>query len=123
MDATVWALIDSGCEHILASPGLARAIDANLGAASRKVDLGIGGDTVSFSFVDTVVRIHPPDASVDEFIEWETEVGFGGAWKAPWSILLGQSGFFDRFTISMHRQIARVVVDEYGAIDRTYGVR
>jgi hypothetical protein len=123
MDAPVWALIDSGCEHVLAAPGLARAIGLDLAGATRKVELGIGGDTVPFHFLDATVRIHPPDASVDEFVEWEAEIGFGGTWKAPWSILLGQHGFFDMFTLSMHRQVGAAVVDEYGAMDRHYGRR
>jgi hypothetical protein len=123
MDAPVWALIDSGCEHVLAAPGLARAVGIDLGGATRETVLGIGGDSVRFKFVDVIVRLHPPGASVDQYLEWDTEVGFGGQWKAPWSMLLGQSGFFDMFSVSMQRHVGLTVIDRPQAMDDIYGVR
>lgn len=43
---TSWALLDSGCEHLLAAPWLANAVGVDPGQGHRRIDLGIGGQTV-----------------------------------------------------------------------------
>jgi hypothetical protein len=43
--------------------------------------------------------------------------------RAPWPVLLGQHGFFDRFSVSMHRSAALTVVEDWGAFDDRFGVQ
>jgi hypothetical protein len=63
-----------------------------------------------------------PSGDDDDFIEWEAEVGFPHYWGASWPVLLGQHGFFDRFTVSMHRSAALTVVEEWQAFDERFGI-
>jgi len=72
--------------------------------------------------VDLRIRLLHPHGDDDHFIEWETEVGFLEHWRAPWPMLLGQHGFFDQFTVSMHRAAALTVVEEWGTFDQRFGV-
>ncbi len=99
----VFALVDSGSEHILAAPWLARDIGVDRSTSVESMPLGIGGETVAVQFVNVRVRIHNADGPEEEFLEWEAEVGFLRHWRPPWPIILGQVGFLDRFTVTMHR--------------------
>ena len=116
------ALVDSGSEHILAEPWLASDIQVDLRNAHHVRRLRIGGENPEVKFVDVRVRLLHPEGDDDDFIEWSTEVGFPERWRAPWPVLLGQHGFFDQFTISMHRSAALTVVEEWGAFDARFGV-
>ena len=93
----VLALVDSGSEHILAAPWLAADAKVDLRQPKYETELGIGGGRPTFRFVDLRLRLQYPGGEDDQFIEWEAEVGFSNEWKAPWPILLGLHGFFDRF--------------------------
>ncbi len=123
MTQKVLALVDSGSEHTLAAPGLARAIGLDTGNAFREIPLGIGGGTWLASFLDVTVRLHHPDDPMEEAIEWETEVGFlKETPKAAWSILLGQVGFLDRFTVTMSRHAQRIAIEALERFDQQFGV-
>lgn len=61
-------------------------------------------------FSDLTLRLHPPDGDDDEFVEWEAEVGFVRHWRPTWPILVGQVGFFDKFTVTMSRLAQRVAI-------------
>lgn len=80
------------------------------------------GENLLVNFVDLRIRLLHPHGDDDHFIEWETEVGFLEHWRAPWPMLLGQHGFFDQFTVSMHRAAALTVVEEWGTFDQRFGV-
>jgi hypothetical protein len=118
----VLALIDSGSEHVLAAPWLAQAIGVDPDRAHKTVSLGIGGETVATRFVDATLRLHPPGASGEPPIEWQTAVGFVHHWRPTWPILLGQVGFLDRFSVSFSRQAQLVAIEEWDAFDRRFGV-
>lgn len=96
---------------------------ADLEHPKYETELGIGGGRPYFKFVDLLVRLQYPGGSDAEFIEWEAEVGFCDEWRAPWPVLLGQHGFFDRFTVSMHRSAALTVIEEWGAFDERFGIQ
>jgi hypothetical protein len=119
----VLALVDSGSEHILAAPWLVADAKVELDHPRYETDLGIGGGTPTFKFADLRLRLQYPGGQDSQFIEWEAEVGFSNEWKAPWPILLGQHGFFDRFTVSMHRAAALTVVEEWGTFDERFGIQ
>ena len=117
------ALVDSGCEHVLAAPWLAAAAGVEQRTSQRHLDLGIGGRTVNVWFSDLTLRLHPPDGGDDEFVEWQAEVGFVDHWRPTWPILVGQVGFLDRFTVTMSRLAQQVAVEAGEEFDRRFGVR
>jgi hypothetical protein len=53
-------------------------------------------------------------------LTWETQVGFFTQWDSPpWMAVLGQDGFFDRFTIAMsHHSQALAITDREDFDDR-----
>ncbi|MCA1709912.1 MAG: hypothetical protein LC808_44175 [Actinobacteria bacterium] len=116
------ALVDSGSEHIVAAPWLASDAKADLAHPKYETELGMGGGWPAFKFVDLAVRLQHPDGEDDHYVEWEAEVGFTDKWRAPWPVLLGQHGFFDQFTVSMHRSAALTIIEEWRAFDERFGV-
>jgi hypothetical protein len=122
LSSGVIALVDSGSEHILAGPWLASDTAVDLTNPKYVETLGIGGRNVTVEFVDMHVRLQHPSGDDDDFIEWEAEVGFPNYWGASWPVLLGQHGFFDRFTVSMHRSAALTVVEEWQVFDKRFGI-
>jgi hypothetical protein len=117
---TVSALVDSGCEHVLAAPWLATATGADPAAAHRETPLGIGGETVRVRFVDLTLRLHPPGGSDEEFVEWTSEVGFVSRWRSPWPMIVGQMGFLDQFTVTFSRHASEVAVEATDAYDARF---
>jgi hypothetical protein len=122
LSSPVVALVDSGCEHVLAAPWLANDTAVDLSHPTYETTLGIGGDEAPIRFVEMNVRLQHPGGEDDHYIEWETEVGFPTYWRAPWPMLLGQHGFFDRFTVSMHRSARLTVVESWSTFDDRFGV-
>jgi hypothetical protein len=120
---TSLALVDSGSEHVLAAPWLANAVGIDANQSQRRLNLGIGGETVEVWFSDLTLRLHPPDGDDDEFVEWQAEVGFVRHWRPTWPILVGQVGFFDKFTVSISRFAQQVAVEADTAFDLRFGVR
>jgi hypothetical protein len=117
----VKALVDSGSEHCLAAPWVAADAKADLRQATHALRLGMGGDNPEVSFLHVTLRLLDPNGGDDDFVEWETEVGFPDNWRAPWPMLLGQHGFFDHFTVSMHRTAALTVVEDSSVFERRFG--
>ncbi|HEX8582486.1 MAG TPA: hypothetical protein VF640_09155 [Acidimicrobiales bacterium] len=116
----VLALVDSGSEHVLAAPWLATAVGVDPDDAHRTLDLGIGGDTVLVRFLDLGLRLHAPDGTDEDVVEWEAEVGFVHRWRPTWPVILGQVGFLDRFTVTMSRQARRIAIEDWDAFDRRF---
>jgi hypothetical protein len=85
-------------------------------------EISIAGGSPEVKFVDLRIRLQHPDGDDDHFIEWESEVGFVDHWRAPWPLLPGQYGFFDRFSVSMHRSARLTVVEDWDAFDIRFGV-
>jgi hypothetical protein len=123
MEQKTKALVDSGSEHTLVAPWVARAIGVDPSSAEREMPLGIGGERLRVRFLDVTIRLHPPGEAhdMDDFISWETEVGFLTHWRPTWQVLLGQVGFFDRFTITMHRHAQALAVEAFEVFDERFG--
>lgn len=121
LEQKVQALVDSGSEHTLAAPWLARAIGLDRSSRLWQTTLGIGGENILVDFLNVRMRLHPPGAPLSIFVEWETELGFVTRWRPSWSVLLGQVGFFDRFTVTMHRHARALVVEAFEAFDERFG--
>lgn len=122
LSASVLALVDTGCEHILVAPWVVQDAGIDMTSASYTIDLGIGGQTVEAQFVTARLRLQHPGGDDDDFVEWEAEVGKVNNWRAPWQILLGQDNFMRRFTVSMHRDAALLVVEDHDEFDRRFGL-
>lgn len=123
VSSTVYALVDSGCSHILAAPWLADAAGIDPKASGRTLLLGIGGTSVTVEFADACLRLMAPgDAGDDVFLEWQAEVGFLQQWRPTWPMLVGQVGFFDQYTVTMSRFALQTAVEQVEVFDGRFGV-
>lgn len=117
-----FACVDSGCSHILAAPWLAPSAGVHPKSSDRALDLGIGGGTVKVRFVDIRLRLLAPDGDDNHYIEWEAEVGFFDQWKPTFTVLLGQVGFLDQFTVTMSQFAQQTAVEPRETFDQRFGV-
>jgi hypothetical protein len=123
VSATVYALVDSGCSHVLAAPWLADAAGIDPKASGRELLLGLGGTSVKVEFADARLRLMAPgDAGDDVFIEWQAEVGFLKQWRPTWPMLVGQMGFFDQVTVTMSRFALHTAIEPLEVFDTRFGV-
>lgn len=123
VSSTVYALVDSGCSHVLAAPWLADAARIDRKASGRTLHLGIGGTSVMVEFADASLRLMAPgEATDDVYVEWQAEVGFLQQWRPTWPMLVGQVGFFDQFTVTMSRFALQTAVEPADVFDARYGV-
>jgi len=118
----LYALVDSGCSHVLAAPWVADAVGVDPGRSDRTLRLGIGGSTVSVRFVDLRVRLLAPGGTDDEFVEWSTEVGFLDEWRPTFPMILGQRGFLDEFTVTTSQFARMTAVEAREEFDHRFGV-
>jgi hypothetical protein len=123
LEQKVEALVDSGCEHVLAAPWIARALGLDLEGAFREINLGIGGETRRVRFLDVSIRLYAPPPSDDAYIEWNAEVGFPHEWRPTWQVLLGQVGFYDQFTVTMHRGAQSLIIEDSNEFDERFGLQ
>lgn len=121
--ASAFALVDSGCEHILMSQGFGRTVGLDYKGSQREIDLGIGGRTQKIRFVDAVLRLHPDAGDDDDYLEWQTEVGFVPQWKPTFQVLLGQVGFLDHFTVTLSRHAQEISVEGLEVYDSRFPPR
>lgn len=119
------ALVDSGCDHVLAPAWVAHTIGVEPDE-DRQMGVRIGGSARSVRFAEVTLRLMEPgggptDASATRYIEWECSVGFFTSWAdPPWTVLLGQVGFFDEFTVAFSRFTQSLAVEQQDAFDRRH---
>ena len=116
----VYALVDSGSEHTLSGMGHARLIGAEPDP-SREMTIGVGGAWRTARFADIRLRLAAPGGAADDMVEWTASVGFFTHWDPPWALLLGQVGFFDKFTVTMNRLSQALTVEAVEEFDRRFG--
>jgi hypothetical protein len=114
-------IVDSGSERTLAQQWLARAIGVTPDERTE-ITIGIGGRARRVQFADVQLRVSPylvdPGTA---FHEWSAHVGFFvDQWEAPWSLLLGQRGFFDEFTVTMSRLTQAIAIEARGVFDQRF---
>jgi len=120
-EATFHALVDSGAERVLATPGVARQIRVTPDR-DHPTPLKIGGETRLVHPADVTLRLAPELGLPG--VEWQAEVGFFNEWtSAPWQVLLGQVGFFDRFTVTFGRHALQLAIEDAETFDQRYGTR
>jgi hypothetical protein len=87
---------------------------------NRTVRVRIGGESRKVCFQDVRMRLCAPNEAAG-CVEWEAQVGFFMRWgDPPWLVLLGQVGFFDRFTVTMSRLAQRLSVGEQEEFDNRH---
>jgi len=118
----VFALVDSGCSHVLAAPWLAQAVGVDPKESQREISLGLGGETVKVRFADLSIRLIAPGQPDDQFWEWSGEVGFIHHWKPTFQMIVGQHGFFDEFTVTMSSLAQVTAVEQRDEFDSRFGV-
>jgi hypothetical protein len=122
VSSTVYALVDSGCSHVLAAPWLAHSAGVDPKASGRTLRLGLGGSVEDVQFADVRLRLMAPANDDNVFVEWEAEVGFIKQWKPTWPMLVGQVGFMDQFTVTPSLYAKQVAVEHHSEFDRRFGV-
>ena len=117
----VFALVDSGADHVLAAPWIAQAVGIDLHRAPEE-RLKVAGGSHDVKFVTGRLELHPPSGTVGAPVQWEVQVGFLEQWPSPsWGAVLGQTGFFDRFTITMSKQATLLAVEDWDEFDQRFG--
>jgi hypothetical protein len=89
------ALVDSGCDHILAPDWIAHSIGVEPDR-QREMEIRIGGATRKVRFADVAVELYPPgtdptrtDGLAGVPRTWDAQVGFFMGWTdPPWLVLL-----------------------------------
>lgn len=115
-----WALVDTGAENVLAAAWLADLAGLDLSGCSDTALIAVGGQVAEVTFAEVELRLHSPDA-LHESISWRADVGFVPNWQAPFSLVLGQVGFLDRFTLTCHRGAAMLAIEDWDAFDSRFG--
>jgi hypothetical protein len=117
-----WGLVDTGAENVLVAEWVADLAGIDRSASDETVRIGIGAQIVDVAVAGVELRLHAPHDG-PECIGWRTDVGFVPGWRAPFSIVLGQFGFLDQFTVTFHRGVAAMVVEDWDAFDSRFGAR
>ncbi|HEX3424738.1 MAG TPA: hypothetical protein VHT30_01310 [Acidimicrobiales bacterium] len=121
------ALVDSGADHILAAPWIAQDIGVTPDP-NRSIRARIGGATRPVRFADVTMHLAPPDVEVDaggfdreRAHSWEAQIAFFETWEnPPWSVVLGQIGFFNQFTVTMNRLSQALAITGADDFDQRY---
>lgn len=115
-------LVDSGSEHTLAGPWLARATGCHPGPEDPELEIGIGGRNRLVRFTDVTLELSPPQPlSAQPSWTWSAQVGIIDYWDPPWPMLLGQVCFFDQFTVTMNRHAQGLAVERLEEWDDRFG--
>lgn len=110
-------LVDSGAERTFAAPWLARVIGIDLHDAPE-ITVGLGGGSRRVQFAEVTLRLIAPGDTTA--MEWQADVGFIASWEPPWGLLLGQRGFFDRFTVTLNRYAQGFAVEDVEVFDERF---
>jgi hypothetical protein len=111
-----FALVDSGSEHTLAPRWLADDLGVDLELSRDRLALGIGGQSVEAVFSTVELHLYR-EHDGDDYVRWTAEVGFVEPWAGEFFLILGQTGFYDEFTVAMNRRLLTVLVQDVEALD------
>lgn len=120
----VTALVDSGSERVFAAPTIWRELNLDLSNAPETI-VGLGGKPRRVRFKAVTLQLYRDIMTSDDqpLTEWEADVGFiTDDWEPPWAMLLGRDGFFNKFTITMHGGVPAMVIEQWDAFDKRFGI-
>ncbi|MEX2627087.1 MAG: hypothetical protein WD225_09385 [Ilumatobacteraceae bacterium] len=96
-------MIDSGSPISLADPVVLRAcgVEAAVAPPRMVLPLNLGTRSTAVTLFEVRVALVPPVNQAPPIV-WTSLLGARpGAWQLPFSFLLGQRGWFDRFTTTI----------------------
>jgi hypothetical protein len=112
-------LVDTGAENVLGADWLADLAGIDLSENTGKALIGVGGQVAEVIFAEAELRLHAPGAAA-KVITWRADVGFVPDWQAPFPLVLGQVGFLDRFTVTVHRGAAILAIEDWEVFDARF---
>lgn len=127
--AKVAALVDSGSSYTLCFDWMAQEVGIDPYEGPEMI-LKIAGGLRRVFFTDVTLRLCPPETDPPtggscgegDGLQWSATVGFIKDWAdPPWLMVLGQAGFFDRFTVVMSRLSQALAIEDQDHFDHTYG--
>lgn len=96
------------------------ALGLSPGTPGEGILLGVGGERQWARTGDAELELIHPNGQ--HSVRWTAEVGVVDHWAPSFGILLGQRGFFDRFTPTFHRGVGAVAVEGLECFDRRFGM-
>ena len=115
------ALVDTGCEHVLADSLLAEAAGIDLSDPIDTEEIGIGGSFVEARFVQVTAYLQPPGGALGiKPISWTLDVGFIDDWRPLYPCLLGNVGFLDQFTVTTSRHAQAIAIEPRETFDHRF---
>jgi hypothetical protein len=111
----------------VAAPWIAQDIGV-MPDSGREIMLKIGGSPRRVRFADVTIQLLPPERGLfeggydpAEVHEWQVQMGFFTEWQSPpWNVVLGQVGFFDKFTATFNRDSQALAVSDLGQFDEWF---
>jgi hypothetical protein len=121
MRNSVLGLVDSGSERTIIAPWIGRELGLYPDSDAPSIPLGMGGEILPTAIYQASLRLHAPDPHGDDYLEWETEIGVPTKWRAPvWNAILGGIGFFNRYTVTMQRDVQAMVVESFETFEERF---
>lgn len=107
------AVVDSGSPISIADSGLfARfGIDPAIDQPLFEVPLGMGGAFGRIPVFAVELELRPPRGVLAPPVIWSLQLGARHDWRLPFSVLLGQRGWFDQFPTTIDGASTTVHVD------------
>ncbi len=105
-------VVDSGSPLTVADPVFLRAcgVDPDTATPVMRVPLHLGGRSGDVSLFRVPIVLVPPSAE-ESPVGWTALIGArDGGWRLPFGVLLGQRGWFDRFTTTIDATHTTVTV-------------
>jgi hypothetical protein len=103
-------LIASGSDGVIASALLADQLGIDLSDNEGEFVHSVSGRPVKARQKTLSLRLHPPDACKDVFIQWQTQIGFVEKWHG--FVTLGNVGFFDHFKVTVGGSSQAVAIEQ-----------
>lgn len=113
-------LIDSGSDHVLIAPYIARALGCDRAEQGEGFFLGVGGEHQWVTPAAVNLELLPPGGN-GSGASWNCEALVVSRWTPSFGVLLGGCGFLDQFTVTMHRGVQAFVIDEYESFEQRFG--
>jgi hypothetical protein len=113
-DDRVVAVVDSGAPLSIANPALFAKMGIDVAAATpiMEVPLGIGASSGRVPVFEVELNLMPPPGAQQAPQRWTLQLGVRAGWRLPFTILLGQRGWFDRFATTIDAKQTIVHVHE-----------
>ncbi len=116
----VTALVDSGSDRTIVAPWLGRALGLPPVEPGEGFLLGLGGERQWVRVEQVTLELLHPDGT--DSIRWSAEVCIVQEWRPSFAVLLGGRGFFDRFTVTMHRGVQALAIETDAKFEERFGI-